>query len=219
MDTLWIILGCLIGLLMLLLLMLVFGKAKIRIAASASQLKVLLSICGIRIWILPTKKGIFKRGRDSKILRKIQAENQETKLRKLNGEPVPGFLDNLKLVFNLLRIAQAKTQNHLSIRVRKFRIEVASDDAAQTAILYGSVVGLCAWFWEWVQGSLAIVDRTRGAMQVYPNYLKTQSSAEIDVVLKMRTLKAFFVTFGMIEHYKGEKALAEEAARQRQANI
>jgi len=214
MKILWISLGILGSLVLLLILMFFFGKAKIRIAASSTSVKVMLGICGIRIWILPLSKGIFKKGKNSKLFQIFRTKSQENKLAKQakreSGEPVPNFMDQLQTVFTLLKVAQNKVQNKLHVRVKKFRIEVASPDAAQTAILYGSVVGVCAWFWEWVQATWASIERRRGAMQVYPNYLKTQSSAEIDIILKMSPMKALSVVFGMIDAYKDEMKKTEE---------
>ena len=79
MKYVWIALGVLLGFLILKLL---FGKTKLRIAASATQVKVLLTVCGIRIWILPTRKGILKKGKDSKIVRKMQQSSQRRKEEK-----------------------------------------------------------------------------------------------------------------------------------------
>lgn len=216
MKVLWISLGVLGALILLLFLMLLFGKAKIRIAASSTSVKVMLGICGIRIWILPLNKGIFKKGKNSKLFQTIQTKSRESKLEKqakrASGEYVPSSMDQLQTVFTLLKVAKNKVHDKLRIRVKRFYIEVASPDAAQTAILYGSVVGVCAWFWEWVQATWADVERRRGAMQVYPNYLKTQGSVDIDIILKMNTLKALLVVFGMIDAYKDEQKKAEEKA-------
>ena len=213
MKYVWIALGGLLG---ILILSLFFGKSKIRIAASATRVQVYLSVCGIRIWILPMKKGILKKGSDSKILRKMQEKSLEKKelkrARRAAGEPLPTLTDNLQIVFTLIRVTQEKLQDKLSIRVKKFCIEVASSDAAQTAILYGSVVGLCSWFWEWVQATVSIIKRRKGAMKVVPNFLKTQSSAEIDVILKMNTMRALFLVFTLIDTYKNETQKAEEKA-------
>ncbi len=219
MKYVWIALGVLGALLVILLLALLFGRAKIRIAASATKVKVMISICGFRIWILPLKKGILKNGKDSRIARKMQEKSKRKKEEKqkkiVAGEPIPNLLDNLQLVFSLLKTVQAKLKDKFTIRVRKFRVEVASPDAAQTAILYGAVVGACSLFWEWIQASMAVVQRKRGAMQVIPNYLKTQSSAEIDVVLNMHGLKALFTVFSIMDAYKKEfqKAELKAAAR------
>ena len=222
MKYVWISLGVLGALLLFLIMKFLFGKAKIRIAASAESVKVMLVICGIRIWILPLKKGIFREGKKSRIYQQIQEKSRENKLKKIAkreaGEYVPSFLDQMELIFKLLKIAQDKVHNKLRIQVRCFRIEVASSDAAQTAILYGSLVGVCSWLWEWIQATWADVDRKRGAMSVYPNYLKTQSSAEIDITLKMNTVKALFVIFDMIDAAKIESQKAEKRAEKKAKN-
>ena len=213
MKYVWITLGVLLGWLILSLL---FGKTKLRIAASATQIEVLLIICGIRIWILPTKRGILKKGSDSKIVRKMQEKRQEKKKEKLAkraaGEYLPSLSDQLETVFAMIRLAQNKLQDKLIIRVKTFRIEVASDDAAKTAVLYGSVVGLCSWFWEWVQANISIIQRKRGAMLVVPNFIKTQSSAEIDITLKIHTLRGLFTIFSLIDSYKELMQKAEDKA-------
>ena len=216
MKILWIILGALGALLLLLILLLLFGKAKLRIAASASQVKVMLSVLGFRIWILPTSKGILKDGKNSKLIQKIQTSSKKKKelkkAKRAAGEPVPNLLENLQMVVALLKSIQTKLKHKLRIRVRRFRVEVAAPDAAQTAILYGATVGVCSLLWEWIQANVADVDRRRGAMTVTPNYLKTQSSAEIDIVIKMHALKALFVIFDMINVSKSETQKAEQKA-------
>ena len=213
MKYVWIALGALLGLLILKLL---FGKTKLRIAASATQVKVLLSICGIRIWILPTKRGILKKGKDSRVIIKMREKRKEKKTEKLAkraaGEFVPEITDQLKLVFTMIKLAQNKLQDKLIIHVRAFRIEVASKDAAQTAVLYGSVVGLCSWFWEWVQATTSIVRRRKKAMQVVPCFIKTHPSAEIDITLKVHTLRGLFTVFSLIDAYKLEMEKIENAA-------
>ena len=223
MEFVWISLGVLGALLLLLILMLLFGKAKIRIASKPdSDVKVALVICGIRIRILPLDKGIFKERQNSKIFKQIQEKIQENRQKKIAkreaGEYVPNFWQQMSLTFKLLKAVKKRVHNDLHIHVRRFRIEVASPDAAQTAILYGSLVGVCSWFWQWVQATWARVDRRRGAMSVYPNYLKTESSAEIDITLKMNTIKALFVIFDMIDAAKEENQKAEEQANLKAAN-
>ena len=211
MKYVWIALGVLLGWLILSLLL---GKIKIRIAASATQVKLWISICGIRIWILPTKRGILKKGSDSRIVRKMRQKRkekkEEKKAKREAGEYIPTLSEQLETVFTIVRLAQSKLQDKLIICVKSFKIEVASQDAAKTAVLYGSVVGLCSWFWEWVQASISIVQRRRGAMKVVPNFIKTQSSAEIDMILKIRTLQGLFTVFSLIDSYKEEAQKAED---------
>ena len=220
MKVLWIILGALGALLLLLILLLLFGRAKIRIAASASRVKVMLSVLGFRIWILPTNKGILKDGKDSKLIQKLQTNSKKKKeMKKAKrdaGEPVPNLLENLQMVAALLKAVRAKLKHKLRIRVRLFRVEVAAPDAAQTAILYGATVGACSLLWEWIQANVAEVDRRRGAMSVTPNYLKTQSNAEIDFVIKIHALKALFIVFDIINVSKTEAQKAEQKAALRQ---
>lgn len=219
MNILWITLGIIGVLLVIFILILLFGKAKIRIIADATQVKAYLSLFGIRFWILPLKKGVFKKGKDSRLARRFQRWNDERKelkqQKKALGVPVPNLMENLQLIFTLLKAVQSKLKDKLSIRVRKFTIEVSAADAAQTAVLYGAVVSVCSWFWEWIQATISIVDRKKGAMRVVPNYLKTQSSAKIDIILKMKGLKALFLVFEMIDAYKDESELIEENAKER----
>ena len=217
MKYVWIALGSLLGLLILSLL---FGKSKLRIAASATQVRVLLTVCGIRIWILPTEWGILENGSDSRIVRKLQKKRQKRKkerqAKKAAGEYLPTLPEQLDIVFTLVKLAQHKLQDRLSIRVKSFNVEVATQDAAQTAVLYGSVVGLCSWFWEWVQANISIIQRKRGAMRVVPNFIKTKSSAEIDIILKIHTLRSLFIMFSLIDSYKEELKKAEKRVSQKE---
>ena len=204
-TTLWIILGCIGALLLLLVLVLLLGMAKIRIAASGERLKLMLSLFGVGVWLLPTKKG-----KKSKLLKKFRDGQKQKKAEKqakrAAGEPLPNLIENLEMIFVLLKLAQKKLDRKLQLRVHRFHIEVATPDAAQTALLYGTVVGVSATLWEWIQLNVADVIRKPGEMAVYPNYQKSLGSADIDITFKLRGIKALFLAFEMIDAYKEESA-------------
>ena len=219
MTLLWIILGSLAGLILLLLLFLLLGKAKFHIAASADRVKVMISLWGYHLWILPTEKGILKRGKKSKLLQKLQDSRNRSKIEKKvkqeAGIPTPTVLDNLELILRILKIARGKLNKKLKICVNRFHIEIASPDAAQTAILYGSLIGVISIMWEWIQTNIAEVERKPGQMQVIPNYQKTIGKADIDITFKMRGLKAMFVFFELMDTYKDEKKKTSQKAAAR----
>jgi len=87
------------------------------------------------------------------------------------------LLDNVTLVRGLIAVLFRKTGKHLHLRMARFRVRVATGDAATTAVLYGAVSGSLALL-------LAGLDRitklhtAKKDVQVVADYLGEKSSAD-----------------------------------------
>lgn len=131
-----VIAAVLLALVLLLLFLFLIGKARIRIIYR-EKLKVFLTVLGIRFRILPRKKDRS----DPEAAKRRAAKRAKKKKRKRSDIPEgikPQIPDLLDMIFSLLRIAYRRSRGKVSIRMRCFKLRIATDDAAKTAIVYGN---------------------------------------------------------------------------------
>ena len=220
MEILWIILGVLGSLLLVALLFLLFGKARIRISVS-NGVRVSFLIGSKRFWIYPLT---FDQAETEAEARWIKKQLKRRKKRKKTeqaqisaGKPVPNTLEKLQMTVAIVKAVHAQIRGRFTIQVRRFHITVGAPDAAQTAILYGAVVGIASTFMQWIHFQLAPVERSATAMSVIPDYVNGENSADIDIVLKMSLFRALGVATQIIDVYHDEKDRAIVKASRRLA--
>ena len=241
MIVLWIVLAIIAFLALLIL----FGSASIRIVCK-EKLRVVASVCGIRFTLIsdkePKKKPPkdFERCRDpEKALRKelkrqrklaekaerkrLRAEKKAAKRKKQHetdqtGQklPTPKLKENLEMILALLKKLYSLTAGRLHIRVRKMQIEVGSDDAASTAILYGVILQSASYVLNFIETCFNHIDRRDGEMQITPNYTSGHCSADIDIACSIKLRRAIKLAVGMLLSYNKEKAIARKKAAIRQ---
>jgi len=191
-----------------LLLLLCGASLWIRIIVSCnaeSGFAVFLRILFFKIPLYPSKEkkvntkkfSIRKfrkmRRREEAKLRKKKAKQpakkSEGKPKKKLSETVSGILDLIK---NVVLKTIKKFGKHLRIEVLKLHIKIASDDAAKTAILYGTISQSVAYILE----ILSRVVRTKKPSEsviVQPDFVAQKSAADILIVFKLRTWHIFSV--------------------------
>lgn len=225
------ILAVLGGILLLLLLVLLFGRAKIRIVYRDKP-TVILSILGFRKTLFPSKEKEEKKGLDvstdpqkilaeemriARIKRKklrLAKEKKEKKARKkaVSANPTgavaenPNLLENLSCVFAVIRDVNYRTNGKLYFRVNRFRITVATDDAAKTALLYGAVVQSAAYVFQWIETHFNHLHRKNGAMEILPDYTAQKSSAELDFSCSLTFLRALIIYLCAMGTYETKKS-------------
>lgn len=218
MNILWIVLGVIVALLAILVMVLIWGKAKIRITVRES-VKVVFSVGGIRFWLYPLKYDIAESREELLWIKKARAKRRkQKKLQKAQiaaGHPVPNALEKLQMVVSLLKTARGHVNGKLRIQVRKFHLQVAAGDAAQTAILYGAVVGVAASVLQWIDTQLAPIERRKNTMTVTPDYVTFRNEADVDIVMHMSLYRSLIVMFRMFSAYHdaNEKAVLKATRR------
>lgn len=209
-KPLLIILGVLLALLLLVILLVFFGRVRLRIVWK-NRLDAVFYLLGIPI-------PLFRDGEPSKMERQLvksQKKGKEKQKRVMAGRPQPNLLENLQMVLHILQLVCRELRGKLRIRVNRFAIRVASDDAAKTALLYGATVGVTTSLWQLIQDHIAPVERSDNAMTVTPDYLSTVSSVDVDIVLRMRVIKALLLYFAVMNGIDDERAAAYKKAAKR----
>ena len=226
-----ILLAALGGILFLCLLILFFGRAKIRIVYREKP-KVVLSILGFRKVLFPTKEEQEQKGlavctdpdavlaeeiRQARIARKKLRRAQKKKDKKVLKKTVaadptaavaesPNLLENLSCIFAVIRDVNYRTNGKLYFRVNRFRITVASDDAAKTALLYGAVVQSAAYIFQWIESHFNHLHRKPGAMEILPDYTAKSFSAEVDFSCSLTLIRALIIYVSAMARYELKKS-------------
>lgn len=246
MNAWQIVLTVVIGLILLIAALLLFGRAKIRIVCR-EKVKVVASVLGIRFTLISDKeKGdrakkdlsrchnpdrilkkemrrrqrLAKKARKKKLkAAKRSAQHKEQKQEKKELQPSPNLKENLAMITALLKRLYEVTRGKIDIHVRKMLIRVGTDDAAKTAILYGAILQSTAYLLQWIDTHFAHIRREAGDMSVEPDYLSDKCHAEIDITCSLYLSQILSLAIKMLVTYRGEKAKAEKkaAARVRKA--
>lgn len=107
-----------------------------------------------------------------------------------------GILDTLSLISSLLKALFLKTKKYVRIRVKKFHIQVASEDAAKTALLYGAVSQATAYITEILRNTVHYRESNFTSILVESDFLseKTKTDIEIEVNLRVWHILAIFLS-------------------------
>jgi hypothetical protein len=118
----------------------------------------------------------------------------------------PNLLENLACVFAVIRDVNYRTNGKLYFRVNRFRITVATDDAAKTGLLYGAVVQSAAYVFQWIETHFNHLHRKNGAMEILPDYTAQKSSAELDFSCSLTFLRALIIYLSAMGTYETKKS-------------
>jgi hypothetical protein len=108
-------------------------------------------------------------------------------------------------VFDWINIALAVTNvcikrffKHLHIKVAKLRINVATGDAASTAILYGVIIQSVAYTFELMNSYLKLKDLKKADIAVNADYLSEKTTFEMKIIFSLRVWNLFSIMFGAL---------------------
>ncbi len=150
-----------------------------------------------------------------KIKEQLQKENEEKQKTRLAREKkrkgiakkagtVSDIFDMLKWIKELLSIIIERLFKHLRVDVARFKINVATGDAATTAIAYGAVC-------DAVSTLLALLEPLRGFsspkpknLQINADYLSDGCTADVKIVLSVRVWQAIYLAIDIFNTYVGK---------------
>ena len=192
-----------IGAIILFLAFILSLKGKLTVAYS-DELSLTLKVLFVKIKILPKKdrrkkvRPMSKRAAQ-KIERKLakkKANQEEKKLHKKqqkDAEKKEGkkkslsdILDVIELVTKIARAALGAFWGHLKIDVTRFKIKVATDNAAATAIAYGAVSGAANCLFEFLENEKKVKGLNRADTDISCDFLADTPEADIDISFSLR---------------------------------
>jgi len=89
----------------------------------------------------------------------------------------------------LVKAVCAEIQRYVRVKVCHVKIKVATDDAAKTAQLYGTVSGAVWSALEFLSYNMN-VKRCDKKVEIYPDFTSTEFCADIKLVLKIKPIHA-----------------------------
>lgn len=129
--------------------------------------------------------------------KKAKKEKKKAEPKK-EKQPKRSILDWLNIATAVLKVLFAKFFKHLRIKVVKLRINVATGDAASTAILYGVVIQSVAYVIEILNSTTNLKGLKNADIAVSPDYLSESTSVEMKFVFSLRVWHLFSILFGVL---------------------
>ena len=183
-------------------------------------LRVRISALGISLWQHPKKKKKVKlsyytprkferrKRREAKKAAKKKASKPSKNTAKSSKKR--GLMENLGLIRELLGVILQKTAGHARLRARRIIINVATEDAAKTAVLFGAVN-------QAVIGLLELLDNAKkwrrlkdSEIAVRADFGSQKSSADIEITLSLRVWHLANVLLHTLRRYAKHKRKANK---------
>ena len=112
------------------------------------------------------------------------------------------------LVEKFIELVKAVTHEfcrYVRLKICHVRINVASDDAAQTAKAYGTVSGLVWGLLEFLSHNMT-VKRCDKKISVIPDFTSTESQIDMKLVLKIKTIHLLSAVMHLLPIFTKRKA-------------
>lgn len=240
MIALWIILA----ILALLVLFILFGNVKLRVLCR-DRLRVVVSVCGIRFTLFSDKdpkhqktealkeckhpnavlkkelrrqKAAAKKAERKRLKALKKAERKQKQKQEISTgkRPNPNLKENLEMIVALLKKLYEVTRGNVRIKLRRWHLSVGTDDAAKTAILYGVVVQISSYLFNFVEEKFTHLQRRAGDVDITTDYVSGKCSADIDLICSVKIRKAIAIAVSMLFAYQKERKIAYKKAKLRQ---
>lgn len=194
MQVFMIILSVLAGLLLLIIFFIFTARFRATLSYSnKDSFNYIISILGIRIINSKSVGDDRVKVRLSDYSKKKLSKKNNAALARKKKAPKPdgdtkstgaGLRQVLTFISDLLIPFVDKYSHVISVRAARLYITVATDDAANTAILYGTVIQSVAYLLELLRNFTRLEKLRRSKVCVRPDFTATSFSADIKLVLK-----------------------------------
>jgi hypothetical protein len=126
-----------------------------------------------------------------------KAETAEQKKARKNA-PKRSVADWIDIAVGILAIFFNKFFHRLHIKVARLKVNVATGDAASTAIAYGAIVQSVAYLIEMLNRITNVDGLQKADIDVVPDYLSDKTSLDLCFVFSLRVWHLFDILFGII---------------------
>ena len=135
--------------------------------------------------------------------KKPKKKKQKKKKSKDKNKPKTkiAIMDILDMVKKLIITVFKKFKRYLRVRVYNFSVDVATGDAAKTAILFGAVCGACSLIFEILEGAMDFRIKDDADIGARCDYLseKTKANIEVDISISVgQVVKLALVSGGVL---------------------
>ena len=175
----------------------------------------------IRIPITPTKERKTKLSayRDKAIAKRDKAEQERAALKeekkekkkiqkaekkkRLKAHPEEAaqertLTENLSLIIDVVKVLFSRFFKHLRIDLTRIHISLCTEDAAQTAILYGIVSQSVAYLLALLKQFKTVSTPNLNDVSVIPNWVGEQTEIDLKISFSMRIWHLFDIVFRVL---------------------
>ena len=182
----------------------------------ADELALSVRVLFIKIKILPKKEGgkrvrSMSRKKSDRIERKLKQKADKKRLKKEQKKEkkkseekekkktsVSDILDTVNLATSVAKAALGSFFGHLRVDVARFKIRIATGDAASTAIAYGAVSQTVAYLLAIFKNSKRVRGLKKAEMDIVCDFLGDSSSADIKISFSLRVWHLFHLAFASL---------------------
>lgn len=145
------------------------------------ELKVYIKILFFKFEILPNTSKIFGFNKKKKNKENINAPI----IKDINDADTPSksVLDKLRSIRDILSIMSESFHKHLHVKLSKINVQVATGDAAKTAILYGAVSTAVACIIDIIDSIANLKSLKKSSVSVEPDFLSDKTHLDIKIHL------------------------------------
>ena len=144
------------------------------------------------------QKKLEKAGRAQKFWKQLEKEHPSA------DAPSPNLIENLSMIFSIIKKTYALTKGKIHLRFDKMHILVGAGDAAETAIAYGVTVQSASLLLEWIDTHFNRIHRKPGAPRIEPNFVEGKTHADIDLELSVNLFSAVKIWLDLQDVWKSE---------------
>lgn len=158
-----------------------------------------------------SKKNIEKR-RKKALKKALKAKKKQEKSPKppKSGEVASptkkrSVVDSLELIKELLSVLIPKTAKRVKIKATRIIINVATDDAAKTALLFPAVNGAVLGLVTYLDDASKFKGLDRSNISVNADFVSEKTTADIDISFSLRGKHVLEILFATALRYVTEK--------------
>jgi hypothetical protein len=136
--------------------------------------------------------------------KKFDTSQNESQTEKDDENTSSSILKPLKSVIKIIRIVSNSFKQHLHVTLAKIHVKVATQDAAQTALLYGAVSTAVACIVELIDDITNLKPLKSSSISVEPDFLLEKTDIRLKIILYISVLgaikifmKSFFKYFSL----------------------
>lgn len=184
------------------LLIAIILSIKVNVIVSYNNtLAVSIRILFIKIRLYPKKDKIAKEPRKKKKKKKKEPIREDKKPEGSDEEKSPSVV---KVVWEIRQTILAlieKCMGALHFRFARLHIEVGCEDAAKTALVYGTVTQSVAYLVETLDNISNVEIASSSSIMVQSNFISRKSKAEAKIILYIRIISAIKLLFSALKAY------------------
>lgn len=207
-----------IGIILLFFVFLLSLKATVTIVY-AGEVQLFLRVLCFKIKLVPAKKKKYPHSMSAKKARKLKAKAAKKKAKKLSKKKEKKLakeeekkaiaqgkiqkkkkspeeiLDIISLVANLIKKVVGKFFGHLTIKLARIKLKIATGDAATTAITYGAVTQAINLLFPVIDKIKTVKTPNAKQIDVTADFCSEESEIDIKICFGLRVWHVFHVAF------------------------